>query len=125
MRMVFDRAFKEMYESLAITKKADMLILGQVRGIKEEVETITRKKEKVADLLGQEMKEHLGMIIEGERRSYKRKLQQWRDESLCREIELMKIGRDEEASTKQRQIAGDNLLKLAPLVKLSGPENFL
>ena len=73
--MVFDRAFKEMYESLAITKKADMLILGQVRGIKEEVETITRKKEKVADLLGQEMKEHLGMIIEGERRSYKRKLQ--------------------------------------------------
>ena len=53
---------------------------------------------------------------------YKRK---WRDEALCREIELMKIGRDEEAYTKQRQISGDNLLKSAPLVKLSGPENFL
>ena len=37
----------------------------------------------------------------------------------------MKLGRDEEASTKQRQIAGDVLLKSAPLVKLSGPENFL
>ena len=65
------------------------------------------------------------MNIEGERRSYKRNFQNWRDEVLCREIEVMKIGRDEEASTKQRQIAWANLLKSAPLVKLSGLENFL
>ena len=38
---------------------------------------------------------------------------------------MVKVGRVEEATTKQRQIAGDNLLKSAPLVKLSGPENFL
>ena len=102
-----------------------MEILGEVRGIKYEVETMTRKKEKVADLLGEEMQENSGMNIEGEHRSYKRNLQKWRDEALCREIELMKIGRDEEASTKQRQVAGDNLPKSAPLVKLSGPENFI
>ena len=81
---------------------------------------MTRKKEKVADLLRAEMQEHSGMNIKRERRSYKRNLQQWRDEALCREVELMKIGRDEVASTKQRQIAGDNLLKSAPLVKLIG-----
>ena len=71
MRKVFDRTFKEMYENVATHKIADMLILGQVRGIKEEVETMTRKNEKVADLLG-------------EHNSYKRKLQQWSDEALCR-----------------------------------------
>ena len=125
LRKVFDRAFKEMYESLATIKIVDMLILGQVRGIKEEVETMTRKKEKVADLLGPEIEEHSGLIIEGERRSYKKKLQQWRDEALCREIELMKLGRDEEATTKQRQIVEENSLKSAPLVNLSWPENFL
>ena len=47
LRMVFDRAFKEMWD----TKIADMEILGEVRGILDEVETMTRKKEKVADLL--------------------------------------------------------------------------
>ena len=102
-----------------------MLILGQVKGIKEEVETMTRKKEKVADLLGANMEEHSGLVIEEEHTSYKRKLQQWRDEALCREIELVKLWRDEEATTKQRQIVGDNLLKSAPLVKFSGPEYFL
>ena len=38
---------------------------------------------------------------------------------------MVKLGRVEEATTKQRQTTGDNLLKSAPLVKLSGPENFL
>ena len=57
-----------MWETLAVTKIADMEILGEVREIKDEVETITRKKEKVADLLGEEMQEHSGMNIEGERR---------------------------------------------------------
>ena len=31
LRKVFDRAFKEIYESLATVKIPDMLILGQVR----------------------------------------------------------------------------------------------
>ena len=52
-----------------------MEILGEVRGIKGEVETMTRKKEKVADLLGEEMQEHSCMNIEGECRSYKRNIQ--------------------------------------------------
>ena len=53
LRMVFDRAFKEMYESLAVTKIADMQILGQIRGIKEEVETMTRKRRRLQTYWGQ------------------------------------------------------------------------
>ena len=45
LRVVFDRAFKEMWETLTVSKIADMKILGEVRGIKE----------KVADLLGEKM----------------------------------------------------------------------
>ena len=78
LRVVFDRAFKEMWETLTVSKIADMKILGEVRGIKDEVETMTRKKEKVADLLGEEMEEHSGLRLDGKRRSYKRNLKKWK-----------------------------------------------
>ena len=51
-----------------------MEILDEVRGIKDEVETMSRKKEKVADLLGEEMEEQSGLRLDGERRLYKRNL---------------------------------------------------
>ena len=53
---------------------------------------MSRKKEKVADLLGEEMEEQSGLRLDGERRLYKRNLKKWRDEALCREIQLMKLG---------------------------------
>ena len=68
LRVVFDRAFKEMWEILTISKIADMEILDEVRGIQDEVETMTRKKDIVADLLGEEMEEHSGLRLDGERR---------------------------------------------------------
>ena len=68
LRVVFDRAFKEMWETLPVSKIADMEILGEVRGIKDEVETMTRKKD-IVGILGEEMEEHSGLRLDGERRS--------------------------------------------------------
>ena len=57
-----------MWETLPVSKIADMEILSEVRGIKDEVETMTRKKD-IVGILGEEMEEHSGLRLDGERRS--------------------------------------------------------
>ena len=44
-----------------------MPVIGQVKGFKEEVDQMIKKKDKVEDLLGENMQDNSGMFIDGTR----------------------------------------------------------
>ena len=65
-------------------------MLGHFKSGKEEIDQIIKKKDKVEDLLGDEIAINSGMIIWGTKIVFQTTLSGWRNEVLCRELELIK-----------------------------------
>ena len=55
LRTIFEQTFKALYLRLLTVSILDMPILGQVRGVKEDIDLVIEKKEVIEDLLGKEM----------------------------------------------------------------------
>ena len=65
LKAVFERTFKALFNK--VNKVSDMMVLGQVKGIKEELDQMIKKKEKY-------MEENSGTTIDGTRFGFNAKL---------------------------------------------------
>ena len=88
------KAFKALDLKLSACGIPSLMILGQVKGLKE-------KRNYIEDILGTNALERLSIEIDGIGCDFKEWLNEWQNQALCRELELVKIDKDHEAKIKQ------------------------